>query len=118
MSIPADDDNPGRIGGIDGDHKAVPNGPHAYGPETCLPGYVWRDSYDGDAVCVKPEERQAVHDQNPNRQPGGGAYGPRTCKPGYVWREKWDGDTQCVTPEERAYAKSGIDEKVTVPRIG
>ncbi|MFF3083828.1 hypothetical protein ACFVRB_02115 [Streptomyces nojiriensis] len=73
----------------------------AYGPNTCEPGYVWRDSYDGDALCVTPEERQRVHDANPNRQPGGGASGPSTCKPGYVWRDSYDGDALCVTPEER-----------------
>ncbi|MFI8277962.1 hypothetical protein ACIGBH_24300 [Streptomyces sp. NPDC085929] len=77
----------------------------AYGPDTCKPGYVWRDSFDGDTYCVTPEVRQWVHNQNPNRQPGGGAYGPKTCKPGYVWREKWDGDTLCVTPAERQKAK-------------
>ncbi|GGS39426.1 hypothetical protein Snoj_82370 [Streptomyces nojiriensis] len=73
----------------------------AYGPNTCKPGYVWRDSYDGDTLCVTPGERQRVHDANPNRQPGGGVYGPSTCKQGYVWRDSYDGDTLCVTPEER-----------------
>ncbi|MFE9634316.1 hypothetical protein [Streptomyces sp. NPDC006463] len=38
------DDNPNRE-------------PGAYGPNTCNPGYVWRDSYDGDALCVTPAER-------------------------------------------------------------
>ncbi|MFF2192523.1 hypothetical protein [Streptomyces sp. NPDC058157] len=71
----------------------------------CPSGYVWRDSYDGDALCVTPAERDRVHALNPNRQPGGGAYGPWTCKPGYVWREKWVGDTLCVTPAERDRAK-------------
>lgn len=77
----------------------------AYGPNTCKPGYVWRDSFDGDTFCVTPAARQQVHNQNPNRQPGGGAYGPKTCKPGYVWREKFKGDTLCVTPAERQKAK-------------
>ncbi|MFF4646535.1 hypothetical protein [Streptomyces sp. NPDC001389] len=30
-----------------------PNG-GAYGPDTCQQGYVWRDSFDGDTVCVTP----------------------------------------------------------------
>jgi hypothetical protein len=76
--------------------------------EPCKPGYVWRDKFDGDALCVTPAERDAAHAENPNRQPGGGAYGPNTCKPGYVWRNKFDGDALCVTPAERdaAHAKN------------
>ncbi|MEU3407616.1 hypothetical protein ABZ766_27230 [Streptomyces sp. NPDC006670] len=86
---------------------AVPRAPAAVrsGALPCPSGYVWRDSYDGDALCVTPAERDRVHALNPNRQPGGGAYGPWTCKPGYVWREKWVGDTLCVTPAERDRAK-------------
>jgi hypothetical protein len=67
----------------------------------CRPGLVWRDRFDGDAVCVTPAERKKVHDDNPDRQPGGGAYGPYTCKQGFVWRDSFDGDYACVTPQER-----------------
>jgi hypothetical protein len=28
-----------------------------YGPLTCKSGYVWRDAWDGDGVCVTPETR-------------------------------------------------------------
>ncbi len=94
----------GGEGGSGGDDHRDPNG--AYGPNSCEQGYVWQDSYDGDTLCVPPEWRQAAHDANPHRQPGGGAYGPSTCSPGYVWRDSYDGDTLCVTPEERDAAKS------------
>jgi hypothetical protein len=67
----------------------------------CQPGFVWRDSFEGDAVCVTPQERDAVHNANPNRQPGGGASGPATCKSGFVWRDSFEGDALCVTPQER-----------------
>ncbi|MEV7442384.1 hypothetical protein AB0O22_14660 [Streptomyces sp. NPDC091204] len=77
----------------------------AYGPDTCQPGYVWRDSFDGDSYCVTPATRDWNHSINPYRQPGGGAYGPSTCMSGYVWREKWEGDVKCVTPEERDRVK-------------
>ncbi|MER6316592.1 hypothetical protein ABT237_22915 [Streptomyces sp. NPDC001581] len=93
----------GGAGG-DGGNGPDPNrepGGGAYGPNTCKPGYVWADSFDGDSRCVTPADRQAFHDRNPHRQPGGGAYGPSTCEPGYVWRERFDGDTECVTPGER-----------------
>ncbi|MEU3317375.1 hypothetical protein ABZ743_32520 [Streptomyces sp. NPDC006662] len=96
-------------GGSGGDGRNPyrdPNG-GAYGPDTCLPGYVWRDSFDGDTLCVTPEERQLFHDKaDPHRQPGGGVYGWNTCSQGYVWRESYKGDLLCVTPQERDAAQA------------
>ncbi|WP_053712778.1 hypothetical protein [Streptomyces sp. XY413] len=66
------------------------------GTNQCQSGYVYRDSYEGDGVCVTPEERDKWHKFNPNRQPG-----TNQCKSGYVWRDAWDGDDTCVTPKER-----------------
>jgi len=75
----------------------------------CQSGYVWRDSTDGDGVCVTPQERDIARRQNENaennREVGGGAYGPKTCRQGYVWREAYQGDTVCVTPYERQQAR-------------
>ncbi|WP_405942641.1 hypothetical protein [Streptomyces sp. NBC_00207] len=70
------------------------------GSNQCKSGYVWRDSFEGDGLCVTPAERDAAHASNPNRQPGS-----NQCKPGYVWRDSFDGDGLCVTPAERAAAK-------------
>lgn len=87
---------------------AVPAPAHAeplpYGPDTCVQGYVWREARTGDTVCVTPDIRAAVAQQNAN--PGAhkdpnGAYGPESCAQGYVWREAFDGDTICVTPDFR-----------------
>jgi hypothetical protein len=79
--------------------------PLAYGPDTCIQGYVWREARSGDTVCVTPavRDRTAQENANPslNRQPNGGAYGPNTCAQGFVWREAFDGDTICVTPDIR-----------------
>jgi hypothetical protein len=33
-----------------------------YGPDTCKPGFVWRDAVRGDHICVTPERRQKVAD--------------------------------------------------------
>jgi hypothetical protein len=33
-----------------------------YGPDTCKPGFVWRDAVPGDHICVTPERRQKVAD--------------------------------------------------------
>lgn len=81
-----------------------------YGPFTCKQGYVWREAYTGDVVCVTPDIRDQSARENqlgPSRkQPGGGAYGPDTCKPGYVWREAAPWDTVCVPPDSRDQAKA------------
>jgi len=79
--------------------------PHSHDPDACIYGFVWREARNGDTVCVKPEVRARVAQENStpmlNRQPGGGAYGSATCMQGFVWREAFDGDTICVTPEIR-----------------
>jgi hypothetical protein len=36
----------------------------AYGPQTCIAGFVWREAFDGDTVCVTPERRAAVKEEN------------------------------------------------------
>jgi hypothetical protein len=77
-----------------------------YGPDTCRQGYVWRDAFQGDHVCVTPATRTeaavANREAGAHRQPGGGAYGPDTCQQGYVWREAHPQDHVCVTPATRA----------------
>lgn len=79
-----------------------------YGPDTCRQGYVWREAFPGDHVCVSPDTRtQAARDNRQaaaRRESNGGAYGPDTCRQGYVWREASPDDHVCVTPETRAQA--------------
>jgi hypothetical protein len=85
-----------------------PTGVHVgpYGPDTCKSGYVWREAFSGDHVCVTPEQRaQVAYDNSQARyrvNPQGGAYGADTCRTGYVWREAGPNDRVCVTPQERA----------------
>lgn len=79
----------------------------AQGTDVCKTGYVWREAFHGDHVCVKPGVRdQAVTDNRdgPSRRQPGGAYGPDTCSPGYVWREANPRDHVCVKPEVRSQA--------------
>jgi hypothetical protein len=77
-------------------------------PARCASGYVWREAFPGDVVCVTPETRaQAARDNaeaEARKQPGGGEYGPNTCRSGYVWREARPEDLVCVTPEVRTQA--------------
>jgi hypothetical protein len=74
----------------------------------CLIGYVWRQAYSGDYVCVTPAIRtQAAADDaaaNSRIQQGGGAYGPYTCIQGYVWRQVVPDDYTCVTTAVRSQA--------------
>ena len=42
----------------------VEPGGGAYGPQTCKQGYVWREAFDGDTVCVTPERRSETLAQN------------------------------------------------------
>jgi hypothetical protein len=76
-----------------------------YGPDTCKQGFVWREAFPGDHVCVTPKTRtQAASDNSQagaRTEPGGGPYGPDTCRQGYVWREARHNDHVCVTPETR-----------------
>jgi len=75
-------------------------------PDTCIQGYVWREAFPGDHVCVTPNVRsQAAYDNSQaaaRKQFGGGAYGPDTCRLGFVWREASPEDHVCVKPEIRA----------------
>lgn len=42
----------------------------AYGPKTCVNGLVWREGYDGDAVCVSPQRRTETWQENANADVG------------------------------------------------
>jgi hypothetical protein len=74
-------------------------------PDICDLGYVWREAYAGDHVCVTPDVRsQAAYDnsQAASRVDPTGPYGPDTCIQGYVWREAIPSDHVCVTPAVRS----------------
>ena len=81
-----------------------------YGPYTCQQGYVWREAYPGDGVCVTPDQRAMTLNENnlgpSRRQPGRGASGPDTCLYGYVWREARPSDHVCVPLSSRNKAKT------------
>lgn len=97
-------------------NKALqPAAPPVFTPPTlapadaCADGYVWREAFAGDHVCVVPATRTAAAADNAaaaSRVDPAGAYGPATCLAGYVWRDARPGDTVCVTPARRSQAKT------------
>jgi len=80
----------------------------AYGPDTCKQGFVWREAFAGDHVCVTSETRTAAAADNAQAATRTALaklpYGPDTCKQGFVWREARPGDNVCVTPSVRSQA--------------
>jgi len=71
----------------------------------CQSGFVWRNAFSGDTICVSVQRRDQVAGENAraaaNREAGGGASGPNTCRQGFVWRVANPRDLVCVTPESR-----------------
>jgi hypothetical protein len=62
----------------------------AHGPDTCKDGFVWREAFGNDHVCVtRPEKDKAAAENHdaPGRVQPGGSSGPDTCKSPFVWRE-------------------------------
>ena len=86
--------------------------------DRCIQGFVWREAVPGDHVCVTPETRLQVRQDNlqaqARREPNGGPYGPDTCVQGYVWRQAIARDHVCVTPERRA--ETGADNHQAAAR--
>jgi hypothetical protein len=65
--------------------RVDPNG--AYGPLSCKSGFVWREAFDGDTVCVTPTRRQATWQQNANAGVGAtGGLAPQPRADGCDWK--------------------------------
>ncbi|MEG3147972.1 hypothetical protein U1839_25260 [Sphingomonas sp. RT2P30] len=77
----------------------------AYGPDTCISGYVWREAVPDDHVCVTPAVRAEARADNAQARYRVSATihhsGPDTCRNGYVWREATPSDHVCVLPRVR-----------------
>jgi hypothetical protein len=77
----------------------------AYGPDTCVSGFVWRDAFSNDHVCVVPAVRTQAQQDNAQAKyrvsAVNGQYGSDTCRAGYVWREASPSDHVCVVPSVR-----------------
>ncbi len=90
----------------------------AYGQARCSPGFVWREAFSGDYVCVPPDARdQAAGDNTTAAGENAHQTAPGACKPGYVWREAQSTDHVCVTPAVRgqAWAENTAASRTTAP---
>ena len=63
---------------------------------SCSQGFVWREAFPGDYVCVTSESRSLVTSEN--RDPAHA----EPCQPGTVWRESRPSHHICVSLERRA----------------
>jgi hypothetical protein len=84
----------GPQGGL-GKRRALAPGTAA----TCKSGFVWRVARVDDLVCVTPESRARVAEEN--RTAASKAQSGGVCRQGYVWREAFNGDGVCVSPAIR-----------------
>jgi hypothetical protein len=89
--------------------------------DACIEGYVWREAFSGDHVCVTRAERTRVHADDEaaeSRIDPNGAYGSDSCVQGYVWRGARPEDHVCVTSKERdrvAADNEAAAERVATP---
>ena len=67
----------------------------------CQQGYVWREAYPGDHVCVTPETRAQVAADNAAAASRRVSPNSDICIKGYVWRNARPEDHVCVTPQIR-----------------
>jgi hypothetical protein len=64
--------------------------------KACTPGYVWREAFPRDYVCVTPTSRaEAARDNS-------GPYRAEPCRSGFVWREASPSDHICVPVARRS----------------
>ncbi len=72
----------------------------------CTQGYVWREAFGGDTVCVLPETRDAVRADNAATSDRIDSARAPNCLTGFVWREAKPGDIVCVTPRMREQVRA------------
>ncbi len=65
-------------------------------PALCAQGFVWREAFAGDYVCVTPESRSVVARENTDPASA------EPCQPGTVWREARPSDHVCVSLARRS----------------
>ena len=73
------------------------------GEDQCVPGFVWREAFPGDHVCVSGTTREQMQVDNSNVDKNH-VSGSSQCRFGLVWREAEADDQVCVTNATRELA--------------
>ena len=73
--------------------------------DACAEGYVWREAFPDDHVCVTKDTRDLVADENKNAEENRKRGSGDQCEPGFVWRMASPQDHVCVTQAERDQAQ-------------
>lgn len=71
----------------------------------CAEGYVWREAFPGDHICVTKETHDLVAEENRNAEKNRAENFENKCEPGLVWRMAGPEDHVCVTQVERDQAQ-------------
>jgi hypothetical protein len=79
----------------------------------CGQGYVWREAFAGDHVCVSPQMRETVADDNRAANERRAQSG--NCNPDFVWRLANPEDHVCVTPQVRDQTQ--VDNRLASSRL-
>jgi len=87
----------------------------AQAPPACKPGFVYREAFPGDNVCVTPETHAQVLADNRDALLHRAAPNKGTCIQGYVWREASPQDHVCVPLETRH--ETDKDNQLAATRI-
>jgi len=82
--------------------------------DECAAGFVWREAFPDDHVCVSPEVRDMVKEANRNA-PQYTTKDGNECVPGYVWRMAGPRDQVCVSEDERDQAEQ--DNRLAETRL-
>jgi hypothetical protein len=81
----------------------------------CKPGFVFREAFPGDAVCVTPQTRAQVMADNRDAMLHRVSPNKETCIQGYVWREANPQDHVCVLLETKH--ETDKDNQLAATRI-
>jgi lysozyme len=93
-----------RLGLLSASIVLLAGGAPAQTTGACRQGYVWREAFAGDHVCVTSQVRSQAADDNRQAASRLDPQRPGFCRQGYVWREASATDHVCVVPETRAQA--------------
>jgi hypothetical protein len=85
------------------------------GQAECKPGFVMREAYAGDQVCVTPQTREQVMEDNKAAASRRPAPTKDSCVQGYVWRQAYPQDHVCVTMAVRS--QTAQDNQLAATRV-